>query len=87
MVCENLQRYSEIFPIWGVVTNFLLNYLLIPRLGAMGASVATLVTQVVVTFFAPLFYKEVRPSVKHMTEAFFARDLRDRLKGTIGKKG
>ena len=87
MVCENLQRYSEIFPIWGVVTNFLLNYLLIPRLGAMGASVATLATQVVVTFFAPLFYKEVRPSVKHMTEAFFARDLRDRLKGAIGKKG
>ncbi len=86
MVCENLQRYSEIFPIWGVATNFVLNYLLIPRMGAMGASVATLMTQVVVTLIAPLFYKRVRPSVKHMTDAFFARDLRDRLKGVIGKR-
>ena len=68
------------------VCNIVLNYLLIPRMGAMGASVATLMTQVVVTLIAPLFYKRVRPSVKHMTDAFFARDLRDRLKGVIGKR-
>lgn len=86
LVCENLQRYSELFPIWGVAVNFVLNFLLIPGLGALGASIATLATQFVVTMIAPLFYKEIRPSVGHICEAFFAKDLRERLKGSIRKR-
>jgi len=86
LVCENLQRYSEIFPIWGVAVNFVLNFCLIPVLGALGAAVATLATQFVVTMLAPLCYKEIRPSVGHMAEAFYARDLRERLKGAFRKK-
>ena len=57
MVCQNLQRYSEIFPIWGVATNFVLNYLLIPRMGAMGASVATLVYILLGMIGMPVFSK------------------------------
>lgn len=81
LVCEGLNRYSELFPIWGAVTNLILNALLIPRLGATGASTATLITQIVVTMIAPLFYKATRPSVGHMVQAFFARDLMERVKG------
>ena len=86
LVCEGLQKYSEIFPIWGVAVNFVLNYLLIPHLGALGAAIATLATQIVVTVVAPLFYRDTRPSVLHMGQAFLAKDLRDRLKGSIKRR-
>ncbi len=86
LVCEGLQKYSEIFPIWGVAVNFVLNYLLIPHLGALGAAIATLATQIVVTVVAPLFYRDTRPSVLHMGQAFLAKDLRDRLKGPIKRR-
>lgn len=81
LVCEGLNKYSEIFPIWGVAVNLVLNFTLIPKLGATGASIATLTTQFVITFIAPLFYKETRPSVQQMTEAIMAKDLIDRLRG------
>ena len=80
-MCEDLHRFSKVFPIWGVVINLALNAVLIPKIRATGASVATLVTQFVITMIAPLFYKETRISVKHMVDAFFARDLIDRIKG------
>lgn len=81
IVCENLHKYSRIFPIWGVVVNLGLNFVLIPIYGAAGAAFATLATQFVITMIAPLFYKDTRPSVKHMMNAFFAKDLLDRVKG------
>ena len=81
LVCEGLNHYSELFPIWGVIVNLVLNFLLIPKLGATGASAATLTTQFVVTMIAPLFYKPTRPCVGHMCQAFFAKDLIDRVKG------
>ncbi len=81
LVCEGLNHYSELFPIWGVLVNLVLNALLIPKLGATGAAAATLATQFVVTMIAPLFYKPTRPCVRHMCEAFFARDLIARVKG------
>ena len=81
LVCEGLNHYSEMFPIWGVLVNLVLNALLIPKLGATGAAAATLATQFVVTMIAPLVYKPTRPCVRHMCDAFFARDLIARLKG------
>jgi len=81
LVCEGLNRYSGLFPIWGVLVNLVLNALWIPKLGATGAAAATLVTQFVVTMIAPLVYKPTRPCVRHMCEAFFARDLIARVKG------
>lgn len=81
IVCEGLNHYSEIFPIWGVIVNLVLNFIWIPLWGATGASAATLCTQIVITLIAPLFYKATRPSVKHMVDAFFARDLIERVKG------
>lgn len=80
LVCEDLNRYSKVFPVWGVVVNLGLNYLLIPIYGAAGASFATLMTQIVVTMIAPLCYKDTRSSVKHMLDAFLAKDLLDRVK-------
>lgn len=86
LVCEDLNRYSSLFPIWGVAVNLVMNALLIPGLGATGASLATLVTQFVVTMIAPLVYKPTRPCVGHMIQALFARDLIDRVKGLRNKK-
>ncbi len=80
LVCEGLNQYSELFPIWGVIVNLILNIALIPSYGATGAAAATLVTQFVVTMIAPLFYKKTRPSVMHMVQALFAKDLIDRIR-------
>lgn len=81
LVCEDLNRYSSLFPIWGAVVNLILNAVLIPAFGATGAALATLVTQFVVTMIAPLFYAPTRPCVGHMLQAVLAKDLIDRVRG------
>ena len=46
LLAEGLQRYGLIYTIAGAAVNITLNLLLIPRLGAIGAAWATLITQV-----------------------------------------
>ena len=59
---ENLQRYSSIYLTVGMVTNVLLNFIMIPKTGIMGAAIATLVAQSVSVLFAPLLHKKTRLS-------------------------
>jgi O-antigen/teichoic acid export membrane protein len=45
-LAEGLQRYGLVYTLCGAVVNVILNLILIPRLGAIGAAWATLITQV-----------------------------------------
>ncbi|GIP39891.1 hypothetical protein J31TS4_31710 [Paenibacillus sp. J31TS4] len=52
----------------------LMNFLTIPIWGINGAAFSTLIAQVIVQLIAPLFFKEMRISVKHLIEALLLYD-------------
>ncbi len=60
IVCEKKNRYVKKYLFWGTIFNIILNWILIPTMGIQGAAFATLMTQLITTIVAPLFYKETR---------------------------
>ena len=60
-VAENRQILSFQRAVLGVVINVVLNYLLIPKFGALGAAYATVLTQASVCLMYDLLQKETRP--------------------------
>ena len=69
MVCENKQKYLKYIYGAAVVLNILLNWLLIPPLGATGAAIASLVTQIGTSIVLPLFIKPIRENSVLMLKA------------------
>lgn len=45
LVSENLQQYTIIYSLAGCITNIIINIVLIPKYGAYGAAIATVITQ------------------------------------------
>lgn len=79
IVCENRQRYLKYLYIASALTNVLLNWLCIPILGASGAALASLVTQISTTVLLPALIPPLRPNAGLMLEAVL-------LKGVLPKK-
>lgn len=61
-----INRQDIIFKreLMGLTTNVLLNFLLIPKYGIVGAAWATLISYSVSSLFSNLFFKETRPLIK-----------------------
>lgn len=76
IVCEDRQRYLKWVYIVSAISNVLLNVLLIPRYGAVGAAVASLSAQVITTLVAPFFISGLRENSRMILEAIFFRGLR-----------
>lgn len=68
MLAENKQRYLWVINLSGALANVALNYLLIPTLGVIGASIASLVTQ----FFTNVFIGFVFPPIFSHNKIMFA---------------
>lgn len=66
MISENKQKYNKNILLCGVITNLILNGILIPKIGMIGAAFATLVTEIVCCFVAPFCIKHTRTYVKYM---------------------
>jgi polysaccharide transporter, PST family len=60
LVIENLLNISFYRTLFGMVTNIILNYWLIPIFGAMGAAIATLVAQGCSAWLSNLFFAKTR---------------------------
>lgn len=60
LVVEGLQKYSLYRTIIGLIVNVSLNIVLIPVIGGYGAALATMVSQIVVAYLAPFFFKPTR---------------------------
>ena len=58
ILSEDKSRFVKYYLSIGAVVNLLLNAYLIPVLGIDGAAWATLVTQIVTSLIAPLFFEE-----------------------------
>lgn len=60
MLCEGIEKYIKYFVGLGALINLFLNTLLIPEYGAVGAAIATLVTEVVSSFVATMMWLPTR---------------------------
>lgn len=81
LINENLQKYSLIYTSIGCVTNIILNYFLIPKIGAKGAAIATLIAQFVTNVLALMPFKKTRKSSFMIFKSiFFNETLKDVFK-------
>lgn len=69
LTVENLGKYQVYFVGIGALLNIVLNYLFIPKYGAIGAAVATLFAEMVSTLIACLFFNKTRPLFKLIIES------------------
>lgn len=63
LVAKGLQKYMPASAIAGAITNIVINLIVIPRYGALGASWATVVSYCLAGIFFLLVFKELRPYV------------------------
>ena len=76
IVCENKQRYLIYIYTLSALINVILNLLLIPKFGAVGAAIASLIAQIMTTMIVPLFIKELKENTKLMIEAILLKDIK-----------
>lgn len=70
ILCENKNKYVKYYLGIGAVLNLMLNIIMIPKFGISGAAIATLITQVMTSVFAPLLFKETRSFTKLVIDSF-----------------
>jgi O-antigen/teichoic acid export membrane protein len=61
LVLEHLSKISFYRTLFGVASNVILNFILIPVWGSMGAAVSTLIAQGFSSWLSNCFFKESRP--------------------------
>lgn len=90
LATENKNKYVNYFGIAGLVTDVVLNFLLIPRFGIMGAAVATLGTYIVISILMPYVIKDTREVGKLIIQGMLFRgviddDMKLLAKTAVGK--
>ena len=60
MTCENKEKYSLFYSFNGCFVNVILNAFLIPKLGIIGAAIATVISQIFSNIIAFFFIKDAR---------------------------
>ncbi len=60
VITENLQHLEFICLLFGAIVNVILNYLLIPKFGIIGAASTSLIAQFVANLVLPIFIKKLR---------------------------
>ncbi|WP_320047862.1 oligosaccharide flippase family protein [uncultured Ilyobacter sp.] len=71
LVLENKQKYLIIFGIFGLGTNIILNYTLIPSYQSLGATFASIISQLMTNIFILFIFKETREIGKMQFKALF----------------
>lgn len=72
IILEDVLMFSFITQGFGALTNVVLNFILIPKYGAYGAAVATLVSYAMASYFVLIFYRKTREIFWMMTRAIFS---------------
>ncbi|MCI5856560.1 MAG: flippase [Agathobacter sp.] len=85
LATENKNKYINYFALAGLVTDVVLNALLIPHFGIMGAAVATLATYCVIHIVMPLVIKDTREAAVLILQGMIFRDVIDENMKQYGK--
>lgn len=75
IVSEGKQKYLKYMYGCAAVMNVVLNAVFIPNMGAVGAALASLITQIFTSIVLPMFFREMRPNAKLMIDAIGFRDV------------
>ena len=75
IVCENKQKYLKYMYICAAVINICLNLCLIPIMGATGAALASLITEICTSIILPLIFKGMRTNAKLILQAILLKDV------------
>ena len=76
IVSEGKQKYLKYIYGAAAILNVVMNLILIPVMGTIGAATATLITQILTSIILPIMFKELRPNAKLMLEAICLKKLR-----------
>ena len=76
ILCEKKNKYVWRYLCVGSVSNVLLNAIMIPTLGILGAAIATVASQFISAILAPLLFKETRIHTKYVIESFFFKGIK-----------
>lgn len=85
LATENKNKYINYFALAGLVTDVVLNALLIPHFGITGAAVATLATYCVIHIVMPLVIKDTRAAAVLILQGMIFRDVIDENMKQYGK--
>ena len=86
ILAEEKQRHLWIINLSGAVTNVVLNVFLINLWGAIGAAVASVITQIFTNVVIGFIVKPIRYNNVLMMKSFNPKVLQDMIKAAIGKK-
>jgi O-antigen/teichoic acid export membrane protein len=75
VVAKERQRYLFLIYAASAIANVVLNYLLIPAMGASGAAIASLVAQVFTTIVVPFFIKDMRENSMMILDAITLKGI------------
>ncbi len=75
LICEDKRTFAMVFSAIGAAINVVLNFVLIPIMGIVGASIATVTTQCITTFFAPLLFPQTRRFSILLADGLFLRGI------------
>ncbi len=86
LATENKNKYVNYFALAGLATDVILNALLIPNFGILGAAVATLTTYIVIHIVMPLMIRDTRKAGTLILQGMmFQGVLDDEMKQLIRK--
>lgn len=77
LTVENLGKYQVYFVGIAAFLNIIFNFTLIPRFGVFGAAIASLIAEVISSFFACLLFKKTRPLFKLILESFLFKGVKN----------
>ena len=86
ILAEGLEKYLLPVNFWGAVVNVILNWLLIPRFGAVGAAGASLLTQFANNFVMGFVIGPLRRNNLLMLRGISPRFVRRELESLLKKK-
>lgn len=76
LITEDKNKYQIIFLLIGAVTNVVLNLLLIPKYGAIGAAFGTLLAEFISNFVALFFFKDTRPLLRLIIQSILLKGIK-----------
>lgn len=75
VISEGKQRYLKYMYSCAAIMNVSINAVLIPVMGAVGAALASLLTQIFTSILLPMFIRDMRPNAKLMLDAIMLRNV------------
>lgn len=75
IVCKDRQRYLKYLYFSSAVLNVILNILFIPKYGAVGAAIASLISQISTVIIVPFFIKDLKENSIMIVEAILFKGI------------